>query len=93
MFKEVKERLKQRRDSEHEQALIRLLSCILLTFYTAIAWHYYDAIDQIVFYMYAVSLIICIAIIAWIHIDLSINHVRRLTAMFADVGTTTFALT
>ncbi len=91
MFTNIRERFRQRLDSEHEQAVIRLFSCSLLTIYSLVAW-YLDIIDLVVLYMYLASFPICLGIIAWIYIDLRSNHLRRLIGMVADVGTTTFAM-
>ena len=91
MFTHIRNRLRKRADSEHEQAVIRFFSCIILTIYSITAWHF-NAIDLSVVYMYLASIPFCIGVITWTYFDLRVNHVRRLTAMFADVGTTTFAM-
>ncbi len=91
MFAQLRQRLQQRQDSEHEQAIVRLFCCTLLAIYTAVA-STFGKIDFLVVEMYLASIPFCIFIILWAIVDLKVNHTRRLLAMLADVGTTTFAL-
>ena len=92
MFTQIRQRLKQRPDSEHEQAVVRIINCLILALCTSIA-SYFNAIDPIVVFMYLASIPFCIFILLWVCVQMRTNHVRRLIAMLADVGTTTFALT
>ncbi|NKB36671.1 MAG: hypothetical protein GKR93_05790 [Gammaproteobacteria bacterium] len=92
MFAQLKQRLQQRQDSEHEQAIVRLICCTILAVYTSIA-SAFGEMDSLVVLMYLASIPYCIFIILWTFFDLKTNHTRRLLGMLADVGTTTFALT
>ncbi len=92
MYRQLAERLKNRPDTEHEQAQVRLLNCLILAVCTGVA-SFFDAMSPIVAYMYLAAIPFCLVIFIWICLSMETNHVRRLIGMIADVGTTTFALT
>ncbi|HEY7842023.1 MAG TPA: ATP-binding protein [Gammaproteobacteria bacterium] len=80
-----------RTDSDLEQSVIRIVACLLLLGYTG-AGHLLGAIDARVVYMYLAAIPFCVLILAWTLLDRSPNPERRLLAMLADVGTTSYAL-
>ncbi len=92
MLNNLRNKLGRRQDSEHEQALIRIINCVVLTICTGIAC-YFGTLELKVVYMYLASICFCISIFVWISLSTETNHARRLIGMLADVGTTTFALT
>ena len=88
---DFKRESKLRGNTEFEQAIIRLISCIILIIYTSIAFRY-DVIGKHVVYMYIAAIPYCLTIILWIYIDPRINHKRRIMGVIADIGTTTYAM-
>ena len=81
-----------RNDSDLEQSAIRIVACLLLLAYTG-GGYMLGAIDVRVVYMYVAAIPFCVLILIWTLLDRSPNPERRLLAMLADVGTTSYALT
>jgi two-component system sensor histidine kinase RpfC len=81
-----------RTDSDLEQATIRIVACLLLLVYAA-AGHKLGAIDVRVVFMYLAAIPFCVLILVWTVLDRTPNPERRLLAILADVGTTSYALT
>jgi len=81
-----------RNDSDLEQAVIRIVACLLLLGYTS-GGYLLGAIDVRIVYMYLASIPLCVLILAWTLLDRAPNPERRVLAMLADVGTTSYALT
>lgn len=92
MFSQLQTRLKTRPDTEHEQALVRIMFCSVLTIFTGTA-SYFGAMPELVPLMYLAAIPYCIFLFVWTCISLPSNHFRRMLGMLADVGTTTYALT
>jgi two-component system sensor histidine kinase RpfC len=80
-----------RSDSDLEQSMIRTIACLLLLGYCT-AGYLTGAIPVTVVYMYLAALPFCGMILAWSWFDQSLNPERRLLAILADVGTTSYAL-
>ncbi|MBI2993638.1 MAG: response regulator [Gammaproteobacteria bacterium] len=80
-----------RADSDLEQTVVRLIACFILLGYSA-AGHVLGTIDARVMYMYLAAIPFCILMIAWVLADRSPNPERRILAIFADAGTTSYAL-
>jgi two-component system sensor histidine kinase RpfC len=82
--------LRQRGD-EFEQAVIRLIACLILTIYTAIAWSHNLMGDNIL-YMFLATLPFSALFIIWTVFAPDRNEKRLLLAMVVEVATTTFAM-
>lgn len=80
-----------REDSEHEQAFVRIFHCFVLSIYSLLMYQHGSMNIEVV-YMYLAAIPFCLSILIWTYFDLKVSHVRRIIAMLADVGTTTFAL-
>ena len=91
MYRQLAERLKNRPDTEHEQAIVRIFFCSVLALFSGTA-AYFDLMPSLVCYMYLASIPYCALLFTWTCLSTETNHVRRLLGMLADVGTTTFAL-
>ncbi len=78
-------------DTDLEQSVIRTVACILLGMYSLVAVRMGMA-DAIIAWMYLAAVPICLIIIAWSWLDPGPNPERRILSIFADVGTTSYAL-
>jgi two-component system sensor histidine kinase RpfC len=81
-----------RTDSDLEQAVIRIVACLVLLTYAG-AGYEMGAVDKRVVYMYLAAIPFCVLVLAWTLLDRSPNPERRLLAILADVATTSYALT
>lgn len=79
-FTWAKERLQNRTDSEHEQALPRILIAGLICIY------FYYTGPSLAFYLGMLYLPASLSMLLWIFISPGVNHFRRLLAITADVG-------
>ena len=77
--------------TEREQAIIRLISCSIITLYTSICY-FNDLLSKAVFVMYLFAVPFSLLIIFWVVAIPGKNHFRRMVAMSADLGTTTVAM-
>ncbi len=85
-LKAVQGRLRNRPDSEHKQAMVR----IFLTIAVVII---FLAIDHaIVFFLTIAYLAVAISILVWILVSPMVNPIRRLVGIFGDVGMTSAVL-
>lgn len=80
-----------RSDSDLEQSAVRLVACFILLIYCAVG-NYLGSIEATVLYMYLAAIPFCILMLLWVLADRSPNPERRLLAIIADVGTTSYAL-
>jgi two-component system sensor histidine kinase RpfC len=76
---------------EFEQSVIRLIACIILSIYTAIAWSH-GMMDKSILYMYLATLPFSSMLIVWTFLAPRRDERRLILAMLLEVGTTTFAL-
>ncbi|MGH8247759.1 MAG: histidine kinase dimerization/phospho-acceptor domain-containing protein, partial [Gammaproteobacteria bacterium] len=80
-----------RSDSDVEQAFIRTIACLILLFYSFIG-SLIGSIDATVVFMYLASIPFCLLIFAWSRLEPGDNPERRILAILADAGTTSYAL-
>ncbi|MBI1731611.1 MAG: response regulator [Gammaproteobacteria bacterium] len=80
-----------RADTDLEQSVIRTVACIFLGAYSLAAISAGDA-PASVGWMYLAAVPFCLLIILWNRFDPGPNPERRLLAIVADVGTTSYAL-
>ena len=76
---------------EFEQSVIRLIACVILTIYTAIAWSH-GLMGNSILYMYLATLPFSSLFIVWTIFVPERNEKRLFLAMVIEVATTTFAL-
>ncbi|OIO74398.1 MAG: hybrid sensor histidine kinase/response regulator [Zetaproteobacteria bacterium CG1_02_53_45] len=76
----MKARLQNRSDSEHEQAMFRILIAGIISVYFFIAG------PELALYLSAAYLPVSIAILGWIFVQPGIHLFRRLIATTADIG-------
>jgi two-component system sensor histidine kinase RpfC len=78
-------------DTDLEQAVVRTAACVLLGIYSLVVVRLGLA-DATIAWMYLGAVPVCLIIIAWSWLDPGPNPERRLLSIFADVGTTSYAL-
>jgi two-component system sensor histidine kinase RpfC len=76
---------------EYEQAVIRLIACLILTVYTSICY-FYGVIDIEIIYLFIATIPCCILFMVWSYDDKTINPTRLILGILTGVGVTTFAL-
>ena len=82
----LQQSFQNRPDSEHEQALFRILIA------SAICVYFYIAGPQVAFYLSAAYLPVAVAILAWIALDRRIHMLRRLIGTTADISMVSLGL-
>jgi two-component system sensor histidine kinase RpfC len=88
MLSRLVERLRQRPDSEHEQALVRLAIALIIVAYLWILEIAGMHVAPMLLAMVAESLV-GLALLAAIVVQPAVSHARRLIGMIADYGTLT----
>jgi len=77
--------------TEREQATIRLINCGVIVLYTIICY-FNGLLSKTVVFIYLVSVPFSLSILFWVTVKPGENHLRRMIGMFADLGTTTAAM-
>ncbi len=95
-FFTVRERLAKRSDSEHEQAIIRVVIASIATFYFVIKWfntagYAHVALQRPVIAL-SIALALSLTIFASILMSPGKNVVRRAFGMLVDLGTVTYVM-
>lgn len=95
-FYTVKEKLSKRSDSEHEQAIIRIVIASIAAFYFVIKWFNASGEAQIALQKpviaLSVALVLSLAIFASILVSPGKLVVRRVFGMLVDLGTVTYVM-
>jgi len=76
---------------DREQAVVRLINCIVVVIYTSIC-SYYQVLSSTVVFIYLLATPFSVALLTWATYKPESNHSRRLIGMLADLGTTTAAM-
>jgi two-component system, sensor histidine kinase RpfC len=77
--------------AEFEQAIIRLVACVILSFY-AFVCYMFDSIDVAILNLFLATIPCCFLFMLWSYKDTNINPLRMNMAIFTGVGATTYAL-
>lgn len=85
----------RRPDSEHEQALIRIVISFLVFVY--LYWHRFafggdDSAETRMLWMCAVYFVFSIGLFVRITVDSNISHLRRVTVILGDLGLSSYAI-
>ena len=91
MLNFIKNRLKNREDSEHEQAFIKLTVGITWLIYVILASKLYPIAPEAITISY-LYIFVTFSIFVWIIINPKTHHYRRLLGMFSDVSFITSAM-
>ena len=76
---------------EREQALVRLINCSVILSYVTICY-FYDLLGTTVLILYLLAIPFSLSMLLWVTAKPEENHLRRIIGMFADLGTTTAAM-
>ena len=92
-IKALRIRLAARPDTEHEQALVRIVVTVALGLYMLRGWDFEHAgtlqPDVLVFFAY---LAVSAVTLAWTLASSSVSHVRRVLGLSADIATVTWTM-
>ena len=76
---------------EREQTLVRLINCSVILSYVTICY-FYDLLGTTVLILYLLAIPFSLSMLLWVTAKPEENHLRRIIGMFADLGTTTAAM-
>jgi len=94
IFNRVRARFQNREDSEHEQAIVRIVISILLSVYIGVQAYIHDDFLKAIpgFQVLSFLLFFSVVILALIALSPGVSRARRIFGMMADFGVTSYLM-